>query len=151
MPQPQYDKPDDDDDGNVEIVEPPKKKSARAVKKPPAVAQKTPINVKSKAPAKKSQQAKNPKPTKKPPKAPATEVSCGPPDEPIEGGWPDGWIKRTFERQSGATKGSRDRYWYTPITQKKLRSMVEVKRFMTALQEGGGDEGYAWKKLKGKL
>jgi hypothetical protein len=78
----------------------------------------------------------------------ACEIWCGPPDEPLEGGWPDGWLKRIFQRASGATKGSTDRYWYSPKKNKKFRSMVEIKRFMAALEEYGGDEDAAWKHLK---
>jgi hypothetical protein len=77
-------------------------------------------------------------------------LHTGPPEEPLDGGWPDGWIKRTFARQSGASVGSTDSYWYTPQTGKRLRSMVEVKRFMAALSTYGGDEVAAWKGLKGK-
>jgi hypothetical protein len=61
--------------------------------------------------------------------------------------WPAGWIMRVFERKSGATKGSTDRYWYSP-TQKKLRSMLGVKRFVEATEVCGGDEGKAWAYMK---
>jgi hypothetical protein len=80
-------------------------------------------------------------------KEPAKEVSSGPPDEPLEGGWPDGWTKRVFERQSGSTKGTKDRYWYSPAN-KKFRSMNEVKRFLAALKTCKGDEGEAWNVFK---
>lgn len=79
---------------------------------------------------------------------PAVEVWSGEPNEPLEGGWPAGWTKRIFERPSGATKGSHDRYWYTPITKRKLRSMVEVKRFIAALGKSEGNEDEAWKLFK---
>lgn len=78
------------------------------------------------------------------------EVWSGEPNEPLEGGWPTGWTKKIFERPSGATKGSHDRYWYTPITKRKLRSMVEVKRFIEALGKSNGDENQAWKIFKTK-
>jgi len=49
-------------------------------------------------------------------------------------------VKKVFERKSGATKGSRDRYWYSPKEKFKLRSLVEVKRFLKALATSEGDE-----------
>jgi hypothetical protein len=71
------------------------------------------------------------------------------PDE-IPGGWPEGWTKRTFERQSGESKGHTDSYWYTPILKMKLRSIKEIKRFMGYLHDSSGDEAQAWKICKGK-
>lgn len=81
---------------------------------------------------------------------PAIEVWSGKPDEPLAGGWPDGWTKKLFERPSGKTKGSRDRYWYSPVTKRKFRSMVEVNSFMAALLQSKGDEDAAWKIFKTK-
>jgi hypothetical protein len=78
------------------------------------------------------------------------EVSCGAPDEPIDGGWPPGWTKRTFERKSGASKRHTDRYWYTPQKEYKLRSMVEVKRFMAFVKDTNGDEELPWEYFKGR-
>lgn len=49
----------------------------------------------------------------------------GSPTEDLEGGWPKGWTKKVFERKSGATKGGKDRYWYSPVNGFKFRSMVE--------------------------
>lgn len=74
----------------------------------------------------------------------------GSPDEPLPTGssWPTGWIKRVFERRNGATKGQSDRYWYTPIQHYKLRSMVEVKRFLAALKASKGDEPKAKQTMK---
>ena len=80
----------------------------------------------------------------------AKEVECCPPTEPLEGGWPPGWIRKKFERLSGATKGSTDRYWYSPKTNKKFRSMTEIKRFLPILNSKNGDEDAAWKEFKGK-
>jgi hypothetical protein len=80
----------------------------------------------------------------------AIEVWSGKPDEPLAGGWPDGWTKKIFERPSGKTKGTRDGYWYSPVTKKKFRSMVEVNRFMAALLQSKGDEDAAWKIFKTK-
>ena len=71
------------------------------------------------------------------------------PKEPLmDGGdWPPGWTQKIFERPSGATH---DRYWYTPITKRKLRSMIEVNRFLAALKKSNGDEDEAWKIFKSK-
>lgn len=82
--------------------------------------------------------------------ASAIEVWSGKPDEPLAGGWPDGWTKKVFERPSGKTKGTKDGYWYTPVTKRKLRSMTEVKNFMAALLTSKGDEEAAWKIFKTK-
>lgn len=74
----------------------------------------------------------------------------GVPNEPLPGGWPVGWVKKVYERQSGASKGHLDRYWHSPQNNFRLRSMAEVKRFMGCLQSVGGDEILAWKLFKGK-
>jgi hypothetical protein len=52
-------------------------------------------------------------------------VWVGTPTDDLEGGWPKGWTKKLFERKSGATKGHKDRYWYSPINGFKLRSMID--------------------------
>jgi hypothetical protein len=78
----------------------------------------------------------------------AREVWRGRPDEPMEGGWPPGWRKTLVQRVSGATAGHTDRYWHTPQKRYKLRSMVDVKRFMAALKTVGGDEVTAWRWFK---
>jgi hypothetical protein len=81
-------------------------------------------------------------------------VWVGEPEEPLDnnnyggGGWPKGWIKRHYQRKGGSTKGLKDRYWYSPLTQKKFRSMVEVKKFMLCLKECHGDEDEAWNMFK---
>jgi Methyl-CpG binding domain len=84
------------------------------------------------------------------PREPPKMIFEGPPDEHINGGWPEGWMKRTFERKGGATKGQTDRYWYTPKNKYKLRSMAEVARFISALEQRNGDENAAWKLFKVK-
>lgn len=81
---------------------------------------------------------------------PAKEVSSGAPNDALEGGWPDGWTKKTFERTCGKTKGRLDSYWYSPIQKKKFRSMTEVRRFLNALKQANGDEEKAWRLFKGK-
>jgi len=60
--------------------------------------------------------------------------------------WPPGWLKRSFERPC---KTRYDHYWYTPQN-RKLRSIVEVKRMLLLLEENGNDEGVAWTKFKSK-
>jgi hypothetical protein len=100
--------------------------------------------------------SKKPASPKQPPKmvyeGPPTNVgpSCGN-NWPSSWGntWPDGWTMRTFERRGGATKGTTDRYWYSP-TNKKLRSMLAVKRFAEATAVCGGDEEKAWVLLREK-
>lgn len=69
----------------------------------------------------------------------------GRPDELFPGGgeWPKGWVKRIYERMSGATSGQTDKYWYTPILQHKLRSMLEIQRWLQAMEMCHGDESRA--------
>lgn len=80
----------------------------------------------------------------------AAEVWSGPPDDKLEGGWPEGWVKKKIERSGGATKGRLDPYWYSPLTAKKFRSMTEVRRFLALLGETSGDENAAWNLFKNK-
>lgn len=62
---------------------------------------------------------------------PARVIWEGRPDEDLDGGWPEGWTKKIFERQSGATKGGTDRYWYSPSPEKyKFRSMAEIRTYL---------------------
>jgi hypothetical protein len=72
------------------------------------------------------------------------------PDKLCPNGWPDGWIKRVYERLSGSTKGQHDRYWYTPQYGYKLRSMTEVRNFFACLELVDGDEKLAWRCIKCK-
>lgn len=76
------------------------------------------------------------------------EVWSGTPSEELEGGWPEGWTKKIFERTGGKSTGHSDPYWYTPIEKKRLRSMNEVRRFLAALEKCEGDEGKAWEVFK---
>jgi hypothetical protein len=78
----------------------------------------------------------------------AKELWYGKPDPAEIPGESKGWTKRTFQRQSGATKGDTDHYWYTPILEKKLRSLKEVERFVEELANCKGDEEKAWKRFK---
>lgn len=76
----------------------------------------------------------------------------GPPDPKFLAGfleqWPAGWIQRVFQRQSGSSRGLTDHYWYSPVMGYKLRSVVELKKFLTALQRFQNDENKAWSSLK---
>lgn len=87
---------------------------------------------------------------------PAACIWTGAPDETHLPGqkipmvWPKGWIKKVFQRASGATKGGTDRYWYSPIEQYKLRSIKEVQRYFECLEACANDERLAWKMFKGK-
>lgn len=155
-------KPSRDSDHSLEASGPPLKKmaldtpvSSRKSKKK-ATATETPNSSRKVAVPKKKAGSVTPATTKgqksgkSPGKTTAKEVESGPPTEPLEGGWPAGWIRRTFERQSGGTKGSTDKYWYSPMTNKKFRSMAEIKRFFVHLKACRGDEEAAWMVFKGK-
>lgn len=72
---------------------------------------------------------------------PALLIWEGVPNESLH--WPSGWTKRVFQRQSGKTKGSTDNYWYSPLRQFKLRSLVEVHGFLQLLDTCNGDEDTA--------
>ena len=124
-----------------------KKKPKATAKEPEKTAARKKTPVKKAVSTKQKQEKGSATPGKGPP---AIEVWSGEPNEPLEGGWPAGWTKKIFERPSGATKGTHDRYWYTPITKRKLRSMVEVNRFLAALEKSQGDEDEAWKIFKKK-
>jgi hypothetical protein len=56
-----------------------------------------------------------------------------------------GWTKKTFERVSGNTTGTKDSYFYSPENQFKFRSIKGVKIFIGILSEPGvaGDESRA--------
>jgi len=57
---------------------------------------------------------------------------------------PEGWIKKIFLRVTGETNGRRDSYWYSPLRGYKLRSKVELRRFLDALEKNGGNEEEAF-------
>jgi hypothetical protein len=65
--------------------------------------------------------------------------------------WSTGWMKRSFARRSGASKGSIDRYWYTPQKHFKLRSLKEVERFVRFCAENNNNEDLAFKSLKQRV
>ena len=54
-----------------------------------------------------------------------------PPDGSIITG--PGWTYEIYERQSGATRGTVDKYWYSPVMRYKFRSKVEIGRFTSIL------------------
>ena len=80
--------------------------------------------------------------------AKAIEVSCSKPNDSLEGGWPDGWQKKTMKRMSGRTAGTFDSYWISPQKNYRLRSMKEVRSFLAALKTYDGDEQLAKKNYK---
>jgi uncharacterized protein (DUF427 family) len=43
-------------------------------------------------------------------------------------------------RVGGESKRHHDRYWYSPKEKIKLRSIVEIRKFMKSLKESKGDE-----------
>jgi hypothetical protein len=63
---------------------------------------------------------------------PADLVYEGPPTTkfPGEGDWPDGWTQKTYKRASGNTVGRLDHYWLPTTKGPKLRSTVEVLRYL---------------------
>lgn len=67
-----------------------------------------------------------------------------------EGGFPNGWIEHVHRRNqtSQTNKIHEDHYWYTPKTGKRLRSTVEVRKFLEHLKATKGDEDLAWSMLK---
>ena len=69
----------------------------------------------------------------------------GPPKSDRKTGkWPDGWTMEIYERQSGRTKGMTDKYFFSPKKKYRLRSMVEVERFLEEMVEHKGDETIAF-------
>lgn len=71
-------------------------------------------------------------------------VYSGYPLQPLEGGWPSGWVEEVCRRQNGATKGRYDRLWYTPKEGFKFRSMKGVRKFIALVEKSKGDEVKAW-------
>jgi hypothetical protein len=66
------------------------------------------------------------------------------PDEFLAGR--EGWIRETHRRVNNPKHF--DKYWLSPKTNKKLRSVPEVKRFLELLDKMNGDEDAAFEKLK---
>ena len=68
----------------------------------------------------------------------------GPPIGMLPGGksFPKGWTEQVFSRQSGATEGRTDSYWFSPGNA-RLRSKRDVCRYLELLDKCGGDEARA--------
>ena len=73
---------------------------------------------------------------------PPEEIYRGPPEEEMEGGWPQGWLQVTVQRRVG--RKIKDRYYFSPSC-KKFRSLKETKDFLALAEKAGGDEEEAWK------
>lgn len=71
-------------------------------------------------------------------------------EETVDKEMPQGWIVHLHKRQTTGPKEHIDRYWFSPNTGKKLRSRVEIERFLSHLKDTGGDEEQAYNLLKGK-
>lgn len=69
--------------------------------------------------------------------------------EPMSSNYP-GWTKKTFERASGNTAGTKDTYFYSPQQQIKFRAMKGVDTFIRILAEPDvdGDESKAMELYK---
>jgi hypothetical protein len=80
------------------------------------------------------------------------QVWEGVPDDPVafDIDWSTGWVKRGFERTSGARKSFIDYYWYTPERKYKLRSLKEVERFVNFYHANDQDEEVAHRLLRSK-
>jgi len=78
------------------------------------------------------------------------DETVSPPDNPIDGGWPNGWKKVMVVRKNGVTKGCVDSYWISPKGY-KYRSMKQVKIFIDILNQIDGDEDKAFILFKGKI
>lgn len=89
--------------------------------------------------------SKTTKPTVKTPKSRSQLVWSGPPDENIGMEWPPGWRKESYSRGStGTSAKQRDKYWFTPVKNIRLRSIPDVKRFLNALPLCDNDEEQAF-------
>lgn len=77
----------------------------------------------------------------------STSVICGGAlYEEKDGTVPTGWRVEYIKRHSS---NHVDRYWYS-VTNKKMRSRVEVRMFLDLIQKCNGDEESAWAKFPGK-
>ena len=63
---------------------------------------------------------------------------------------PGGWVTKTYQRMSGNTSGTKDKYFFSPQKEIKFRSMKSCKAFIQILNEPGvdGNEGDALKLFK---
>ncbi len=85
-----------------------------------------------------------------PKKTAAPILSEGPPVAPFPGGgnWPEGWVEQVCTRTSGATAGQLDLYWIPPGVKFRLRSILDVGRWIQAMEISNGDEAEAKKVYK---
>ena len=58
-------------------------------------------------------------------------------------------MKKVFRRRGGKSKGTKDKYWFTPKMKFRLRSMPEVRRFLDELAHTDGDESLAMRRMVG--
>lgn len=88
--------------------------------------------------------------TKRAPKKSSPMTYEGVPQTALPDGqpWPAGWKERRFQRLSGSTKGTEDKYYYAPKNEEKFRSIAEVTRYIKALNETK-DEAVALSRAKG--
>ena len=71
-------------------------------------------------------------------------VYMGPPKSDRKNGkWPEGWTMEIYKRLSGLYKGQMDKYFFSPKKKYKLRSMVEVERFLEEMTKHNDDETIA--------
>jgi hypothetical protein len=61
---------------------------------------------------------------------------------------PEGWIQEIYKRESGASKGCKDKHWISPEERIKFRSWVQVTKFLSALKTTRGNEEEANKLRK---
>jgi len=88
-----------------------------------------------------------PKPLTAQPRNSPEKIYEGPPTVSLPDGvdWPKGWFQRTYKRQSGHSKGGTDHYFFSPVVEYKLRSKIDVIRFLLALEKYGNEEEAAKK------
>jgi hypothetical protein len=71
-------------------------------------------------------------------------------EEKVAEGMPQGWMMHVHKRPiKNGSKRHFDYYWFSPKTGKRLRSKVEVQRFLAHLETSNGDEDIAFMRLKG--
>jgi len=102
----------------------------------PPVPKETPCSAASKRSCKTPSSAVFPTATKTDMQFPATKARE----------YPDGWLTRTVPRKKNSRTG--DRYFYSPKLKIRLRSKLEVGRFLDCLAEHQGNEEKAWSSLR---
>jgi len=61
------------------------------------------------------------------------------------------WTRETKKRLAGRSRGSTDKYWFSPQQNYKFRSLKGVKEFLFYLQQCDGDEQNAYVMMKGTV